>query len=117
MLQFAVVATVTLIAGFYIGRMTTPDKISKVVSKASEENASKAPATSAHSPETKPSLEQELESDEDDQTEYSEFSKHNHEECKLVLVVRTDLGMTKGNTTTSPTPTPKTAPNRPNQEK
>ncbi|KAH7117018.1 peptidyl-tRNA hydrolase PTH2-domain-containing protein [Dendryphion nanum] len=34
-------------------------------------------------------------SDEDEQGELSEFSGHN-EECKLVLVVRTDLGMTKG---------------------
>jgi hypothetical protein len=36
-------------------------------------------------------------SDEDDDSTPSEFPSHN-EECKMVLVVRTDLGMTKGTT-------------------
>jgi PTH2 family peptidyl-tRNA hydrolase len=34
-------------------------------------------------------------SDEDDDSTPAEFPGHN-EECKMVLVVRTDLGMTKG---------------------
>ncbi|KAF2107318.1 peptidyl-tRNA hydrolase PTH2-domain-containing protein [Lophiotrema nucula] len=34
-------------------------------------------------------------SDEENDTDLSDFAGHN-EECKLVLVVRTDLGMTKG---------------------
>jgi hypothetical protein len=34
-------------------------------------------------------------SSDDEATDLSEFPGHN-EECKLVLVVRTDLGMTKG---------------------
>ncbi|KAF1944246.1 PTH2-domain-containing protein [Clathrospora elynae] len=41
------------------------------------------------------SLEEDESSDEDDDTVPSEFPGHN-EECKMVLVVRTDLGMTKG---------------------
>jgi PTH2 family peptidyl-tRNA hydrolase len=51
-------------------------------------------------PERKSEKAQELEdsdeeSDEDDDTAPAEFPGHN-EECKMVLVVRTDLGMTKG---------------------
>lgn len=38
--------------------------------------------------------------EEEDQGEFAEFSGID-EECKLVLVVRTDLGMTKGTSTTS----------------
>lgn len=37
-------------------------------------------------------------SDEDDDTAPAEFPGHS-EECKMVLVVRTDLGMTKGMST------------------
>ena len=37
-------------------------------------------------------------SDEDDDSTPAEFPGHN-EECKMVLVVRTDLGMTKGTAT------------------
>ncbi|KAK7189055.1 hypothetical protein DPSP01_012682 [Paraphaeosphaeria sporulosa] len=40
-------------------------------------------------------LELDESSDEDDDNAPSEFPGHN-EECKLVLIVRTDLGMTKG---------------------
>lgn len=40
------------------------------------------------------------EDDEDDSTP-TEFPGHN-EECKMVLVVRTDLGMTKGTTVPGP---------------
>jgi PTH2 family peptidyl-tRNA hydrolase len=41
------------------------------------------------------SSEDDSSSDEDDDSTPSEFPSHN-EECKMVLVVRTDLGMTKG---------------------
>jgi PTH2 family peptidyl-tRNA hydrolase len=41
------------------------------------------------------SEEEEESSDEDDDTTPAEFPDHK-EECKMVLVVRTDLGMTKG---------------------
>jgi PTH2 family peptidyl-tRNA hydrolase len=43
------------------------------------------------------SSEDDSSSDEDDDSTPSEFPSHN-EECKMVLVVRTDLGMTKGTT-------------------
>jgi PTH2 family peptidyl-tRNA hydrolase len=42
--------------------------------------------------------EEEEESDDDDDSTPAEFPGHN-EECKMVLVVRTDLGMTKGTAT------------------
>lgn len=43
----------------------------------------------------KQALDSDESSDEDDDSTPNEFSGHN-EECKLVLIVRTDLGMTKG---------------------
>jgi hypothetical protein len=93
------------IAGFLIGRITTtanspPQPITTTESKAAEESgpkrASLPDSTYPKSvakiiPETQ---EPEPFSDSDD-GELAEFPG-NHEECKLVLVVRTDLGMTKG---------------------
>jgi hypothetical protein len=98
MLQFAAVAAVTLVAGFYIGRSTLPDRIPETAAKSCEEDRSSstkspAPVTEFKVPEGEPMP---FSDDEDDQGELSEFSKNLHEECKLVLVVRTDLGMTKG---------------------
>ena len=43
------------------------------------------------------------ESSDDDGSTPTEFPDHN-EECKMVLVVRTDLGMTKGTTVPGPHP-------------
>lgn len=51
--------------------------------------------------EVKSAQEEELEdSDDDEQQDLSGFEDAGNEECKLVLVVRTDLGMTKGKTST-----------------
>jgi hypothetical protein len=97
-LQFAAVIAVTLVAGFYIGRSTLPERIPEAAAKTREEDGSGAtkqspPVAEFKLPEGEPMP---FSDDEDDHGELSEFSKNSHEECKLVLVVRTDLGMTKG---------------------
>jgi hypothetical protein len=70
------------IAGFFLGRLTAPTVIAaKIKGHSKEEKAEEV----------------ELESDSEDDGEVKDFGPSN-EEYKLILVVRTDLGMTKGST-------------------
>ncbi|KAF1991401.1 PTH2-domain-containing protein [Aulographum hederae CBS 113979] len=52
-------------------------------------------SASANTPEKAPASESEDEDSESEDEKHDAFAS-SHEECKLVLVVRTDLGMTKG---------------------
>ena len=79
------------VAGFFIGRLTAP---------ASEESLSKSSGKNASSASPAKSKQAVLDSDEDSEEEGDQDLKSFEgirEECKLILVVRTDLGMTKGN--------------------
>jgi PTH2 family peptidyl-tRNA hydrolase len=82
------------IAGYFIGRVTNNTVLhTRTAESPREESSAKAanlspPAAEARIPTPEP------DSDSDD-GEYADFQGYN-EECKLVLVVRTDLGMTKG---------------------
>jgi hypothetical protein len=99
MLQLVTVAAVTFAAGFYISRATLPERTAEAPPKTPKEDGPKSGTLSAPAPEMwKPATPEPVlySDDEDDQSELSEFPKNLHEECKLVLVVRTDLGMTKG---------------------
>ncbi len=71
------------LAGFFLGRFTA--------------SRSSTP-TSNPVPSQKNPVEDDYESESssEEQGELSDFKGHHNEECKLVLVVRTDLGMTKG---------------------
>jgi len=83
------------VAGFLAGRLSTPPPSPTP----SPKEAPSPPPVPAKEPEKEkplPKNEYPDWSDEDEaQGELSEFPGIN-EECKLVLVVRTDLGMTKG---------------------
>jgi hypothetical protein len=70
----AVLLFVGTVAGFFLGRLTTPTSISLL------------------NPQSEPLLQ---ESDDEADSDLKDFKGHN-EEQKLILVVRTDLGMTKG---------------------
>jgi PTH2 family peptidyl-tRNA hydrolase len=73
------------IAGFFLGRFSAVAPSSPSSSPAPSSKQSKEAAS-----------EDDYEADsEDDQAELGSFAS-SREECKLVLVVRTDLGMTKG---------------------
>lgn len=76
-----------LIVGFILGRVTAPISTAKHLQ-----------AGTAQKAEGKKKVEgalQDEDGESDDQQEYGDFTS-NEEECKLVLVVRTDLGMTRG---------------------
>jgi PTH2 family peptidyl-tRNA hydrolase len=78
------------LAGFFIGRFTA---------SRSSTPTSTSDGTTTSVPSQKKPLEDDYESEsseEEEQGELSDFKGHRNEECKLVLVVRTDLGMTKG---------------------
>lgn len=75
---------VTSLAAFFVGRMTvqSPNTSRDVQGKASAQNAEQAAPTAQTD-------------DESDDDQLQQFTD-SREECKLILVVRTDLGMTKG---------------------
>lgn len=86
------------VGGFLAGRLSTsntPD--STPASTPASEPKEAAPAKEKEKEKAKEVVPTTTDSDweEEDQGELAEFSGIN-EECKLVLVVRTDLGMTKG---------------------
>lgn len=75
------------LAGFFLGRITAPVSPSPVT---------EAPKPSKHTTRDAASDDDDYESEsEEEQADLGDF-KTSREECKLVLVVRTDLGMTKG---------------------
>jgi hypothetical protein len=76
------------IAGFFLGRLTAPTVIAAKIKSHNEE---------------KKILQRAEESESEDDGELKDFGASN-EEYKLVLVVRTDLGMTKGITFIKQTP-------------
>ncbi|QDS73577.1 hypothetical protein FKW77_001240 [Venturia effusa] len=87
--------------GFLVGRLTTSD-IPDPKPTSSPSSEPKEPISIEHVPikeneKAKKPVPTTTDSDweEEDQGELADFSGI-HEECKLVLVVRTDLGMTKG---------------------
>ena len=84
------IATAGVFIGFAIGRFTAP------ISTANYLKASAPQRSGKSNNKTNPgSAPQDDDEESDDQGELQDF-KSGNEECKLVLVVRTDLGMTKG---------------------
>ena len=80
---FLVVGTV---AGFFLGRLTAPP--SKDLLRKTSRNVT-------HSRSKEEILDADSGSEDEGDQDLQSFEGR-HEECKLILVVRTDLGMTKG---------------------
>jgi peptidyl-tRNA hydrolase len=84
------IATIGVVIGFALGRFTAP------ISTANYLKASRTQQSQKSRNNAKPeSMAQNDDEESDEQGELQDF-KGSNEECKLVLVVRTDLGMTKG---------------------
>ena len=76
-----------VLAGFFLGRVTANASVATSIGHTSSTSSTRQEAAQDDG-------DYESESEEE-QGELAEF-KNSREECKLVLVVRTDLGMTKG---------------------
>jgi peptidyl-tRNA hydrolase, PTH2 family len=85
------------IAGFVAGRLTAPISTAKHLQATSRESEelTELPKAEEKTREEEPSDEILEDEDSESESELQDFSAFG-EECKLVLVVRTDLGMTKG---------------------
>lgn len=83
-------ALISGLAGYFLGQASSIG----VFSKSSSDPTVSIGVKNAHDAGVDESEEEGDDEDEDNQ-EINSFADHN-EECKLVLVVRTDLGMTKG---------------------
>jgi len=83
-------AIISGLAGYFLGQASSIG----VFAKNSSDSAARTGENDAQDTEVEESEEEVDEEDEDNQ-EIKSFADHN-EECKLILVVRTDLGMTKG---------------------
>jgi PTH2 family peptidyl-tRNA hydrolase len=84
---FLVIGTV---AGFFLGRLTAPAS-EEITSKSSGQGQS----SSSIAKSKQALLESDVDSEDEGDQDLKSFEGH-REECKLILVVRTDLGMTKG---------------------
>ncbi|KAG8892707.1 hypothetical protein FRB99_002491 [Tulasnella sp. 403] len=90
----AAVSAVSLAVGYYVGRSTLPPQ-------PSSSSVAALPASSTSETSEEPAATAVLaDNDSDDEGAYdadlSAVSPGLFEECKLILIVRTDLGMTKG---------------------
>lgn len=83
---------VGVLAGFILGRYTPSTSPSQAQDARTTAGANR---TTKGIVDLRDELDTEDEEDDEERGELSSFASH-YEECKLVLVVRTDLGMTKG---------------------
>jgi len=83
-------AIISGLAGYFLGQASS---IGVFANQPSSSSSAAQPGAKDQD-DTEPD-ESEEDGDEDDDQEIKSFANYN-EECKLVLVVRTDLGMTKG---------------------
>lgn len=81
-----------LIVGFILGRVTAPISTTKHLQATSEQQSKKSEGKKNAKAASRSEDEDE---ESDEEGVYGDFAG-NDEECKLILVVRTDLGMTRG---------------------
>jgi PTH2 family peptidyl-tRNA hydrolase len=93
-------AILAALGGYFLGQASS---LGLIGSDRSQQDIASAPSTQPSETASKGKDKQESESEneedpdsEDEQQDLQGFEGNANEECKLVLVVRTDLGMTKG---------------------